>query len=115
MMVVPAPSAIILSRDSPPEADRWEKTAAKPIPTIKTSRATRYLLGNFTSPGMFCPFQRSLAGGKERQGHRSSLPMEVILPVPQCEGFFSTSGEQSAVALVTNLCEVANRRCGVGN
>src|SRR5260370_5115581 len=85
MMVVPAPSAIILSRDSPPEADRWEKTAAKPIPVIKTSRAARYLLGNFTSPGMFCPFQRSFAGGKERQGHRSSLPTEVILSVPQCE------------------------------
>src|SRR5229473_1434770 len=115
MMVVPPPSAIIPSCDSPPEADRGEKTAAKPIPVIKTSRATRYLLGNFTSPGMFCPFQRSFAGGKEPQGHRSSLPTKVILSVPQGEGFFSTSGEQSAVALVTNLREVANSRCWVSN
>src|SRR5712692_6969499 len=110
MMVVPPPSAIIPSCDSPPEADRGEKTAAKPIPVIKTSGATRYLLGNFTSPGMFCPFQRSFAGGKEPQGHRSSLPTEVILSVPQGEGFFSASGEESPVTLVANLREVGNSR-----
>src|SRR5713226_7775759 len=62
MMVVPPPSATIVSCVSPPEADRGEKTAVKPIPVIKTSRATRYLLGNVTSPGIFCPFQKSFAG-----------------------------------------------------
>jgi len=50
-----------------------------------------------------------------RAGYRLRLAAEVILPVPQGEGFFSTSGEQSAVALVTNLCKVGNRRCRVSN
>src|SRR5713226_1699561 len=50
-----------------------------------------------------------------RAGYRLRLAAEVILSVPQGEGFFSTSGEQSAVALVTNLREVANSRCWVSN
>src|SRR5713101_2216005 len=78
MMVVPPPSATIVSCVSPPEADRGEKTAAKPIPVIKTSRATRYLLGNFTSPGMFCLFRRSFAGVKHRQAKPPSERASVL-------------------------------------
>jgi len=43
------------------------------------------------------------------------LAVEATLSVAQAEGFFSTSGEQSAIALVTNLREVANSRCWVSN
>ena len=50
-----------------------------------------------------------------RAGCLSPLAVEVILPVTQCEGSSAPSGEQSAVALVTNLREVANSRSWVSN
>src|SRR5215831_9488302 len=53
MMVVPPPRAIILSGDSPPDADRGEKTAANPVPVIKIRRPTRHRLAYFTRCDIF--------------------------------------------------------------
>src|SRR6266566_3798085 len=115
MMVVPAPSAIIVSCDSLPEADRSEKTVAEPIPAAKISTAIRYFLANSTSPGMFSLFQRSFAGVNERRAGIDPRSPWLFFESAPPSGEAWKLRKENAAAFTADLGKLDDRRRRVGN